>query len=64
MHKKSYIWKSFGSQRFDDCQKLLKSAEKYFYSTFLLFWAKLCKKKLFLVRSEISELLVNTLTSD
>ena len=45
-------------------QKLLKSAEKYFYSTFSSCAAKLSKKKIFLVRSEILGLLVNMLTAN
>ena len=41
MHKRAFVWKSFGSERVNESEKLLKSAEKYFYSTFSSFWAKL-----------------------
>ena len=55
--------KPFRSDRLNDSQKLLKSAEKYFYPTFPSFWPKLSYKKLFLIRSEILGLLVNTLNA-
>ena len=38
--------------------------KKYFYPTFSLFWANLSQKNSFLVRSEISRMLVNTLTGN
>ena len=51
--------KTFGSERVNESQKLLKSAEKYFYPTFSSSWAKLSWKNSFLVRWEILGLLVN-----
>ena len=48
----------------DESQKLLKSAEKQFYTTFLSFWAKLSYNNSLLVRCEILGLLVNTLTTN
>ena len=42
-------------QKINESQKLLKSTEKYFS----LSWAKVSKKKWFLVKSEILGLLVN-----
>ena len=35
MHKRSCLWKIYGSERVNESLKLLKSAEKYFYATFL-----------------------------
>ena len=64
MHKRSSFWKPFGSQRVNESQKLLKSAEKHFYPISSLFWAKLSWIKSFLVRSETLGPLVNTLTGD
>ena len=64
MHNRACFWKPFGSERVNKSQKLLKSAEKYFYPTFSSFWAKFSWKKLFLIRSEILGLLVNTLTAN
>ena len=64
MHNSSSFWKSFGSECVNESQKLLKSAEKYFDSSFSSLWPKLSLKKLFLIRSDISELLVNTLTAN
>ena len=49
------------NSRKQQSQKLRKSAEKYFYTTFSSFWANQVKP--FLVRSEILGLLVNTLTA-
>ena len=49
---------------FNESQKLLKSAVKYFYPTFSSFWANLSLKKSFLVRSEILGLLLNRLTAN
>ena len=57
MHIKACYWKPFGSESVNESQKLLKSAEKYFYLTFSSIWAKLSQKKLFLIRSEILGLL-------
>ena len=56
--------KPFGKERVNEPKKFLKSGEKYFYPTFSWFWAKLSQKKLFLIKSEISGLLVNTLTGN
>ena len=64
MYNRDYFWKPFGSERVSESQKALKSAKKYFYPTFWSFWAKLNLKKLFLIRSEILRLLVNTLTAN
>ena len=64
MQNKACFWKSFGSERVSESQKLLKSAQNYFYPTFSSFWAKLSWKKLFLITSEILELLVNSLTAN
>ena len=40
MHNRACFWKSFGSESVNDSQKLLQYAEKNFYPTFSLFWAK------------------------
>ena len=64
MHNRAFFWKPFRSERGNGSQKLLKIAEKYFDSSFYLFWAKLSYKKLFLIRSDISGLLVNMLTAN
>ena len=64
MHNRICFWKSFGSERVNESQNLLQSAEKNFYPTFLLFWAKLSEKKLFLIRSENLGRLDNTLTAN
>ena len=61
IHKRSSFWKSFASEHVYKSQKLLKSAEKYFYPTFSSFWGKLSWKKSLLVRSEILGLFVNTM---
>ena len=61
MHNSDCFWKPFGSERVNEPQKLLKSAEKHFYPTFSSFWAKLSWRKLFLTKYEILRLLVNTL---
>ena len=63
MHSKACFWKPFGSESVKESQKLLKSAEKYFYPTFSSFWVKLSKKKFFLIGSEILRLFDNTLTA-
>ena len=62
MHKRPSFWKLCGSERVKDSVKLFKSAKKPFYPNLAALWVKLSKKKLFLVRSEILGLLVNTLT--
>ena len=64
MHNRSCSWKLFGSERVNECQKQLKSGEKDFYLIFSSFCAKLNYKKLFLIRSEILGLLVNTMTAN
>ena len=64
MDNRAGFLKHFGSERVNECQKLLKSAEKYLGPTFPLFWAKLSQENLFVKRSEISGLLVNTLTAN
>ena len=52
----------FGSQRIDEYQTLLKSAGKHFYPNFTLIQETLSWKISPLVRSEILELFVITLT--
>ena len=64
MHQKACLQKRFGSERVNELQKLLKSEENYFDSTFSSLWAKLSDKKLFLIISKILWLLVNTLTAN
>ena len=61
MHNRDFFWKPFASERVNESQKLLKSAEKYFHPLFSTFWAILSFKKLFLIRSDILGLVVNTL---
>ena len=62
MHNRASSWEAFLSERINCFQKLLKSSKKFFYLTLYSLWAKLSKKKFFLIRSEILGLLVNTLT--
>ena len=62
MDNRASFWKPFGSERVNQSQKLLTSAEKYFYRTFSSFRAKFSYKKLVSIRSEILGLLDNTLT--
>ena len=64
MHNRDCFRKSFGSERVNESEKLLKSAERYFFSIFSSFREKLSFKKLFLIRSETLGLLVNTLTAN
>ena len=64
MNNRDFFWKPFGSKHVNESQKLLKSAEKYFYQTFSSFWSKLSWKKLFFIRSEILALLDNTSTAN
>ena len=64
MHSKADFWKLFGSESVNESQKLLESAEKYFYPTFSSFLAKLSPRKLFLIRSEILGGLDNNLTGN
>ena len=63
MRKRSFFWKPFGSERVNESEKLLKSAEKYFYPSFSLFWAYLTSEAPFQVRYQILGLLVKTLTA-
>ena len=62
MHQWALFWKHFLSERINYFQKLLKSSERYFYLSLPSFWVKLGKKKIFLIKSQILGLLVNTLT--
>ena len=64
MHNRACFWKPFCSERVNEPQKLLKSAEKYFYLTFSSCWDRLSQKKLFLIRSEILDLLDNMLSAN
>ena len=64
MLSRASFWKPFGSERVNESQKLLKSAEKYFYPTLSWFWTKLSWEKLFLIRSMILGLFDNTLTAN
>ena len=64
MQKRGSFWKPFRSERISQSQKLLKSAKKDFYANFSSFWTKLNYEKLFLLRSDIPGLLVNTLTTN
>ena len=64
MHNMDCFWKSFGSELLMEFQKLLKSAEKHFYPTLSWFWGILSLKELFLIRSKILGLLVNTLAAN
>ena len=64
MHHRDNVWKPFGSERVNESKKFQKSAEKYFYPTFSSFWVKLSLIKLFLIRSEIVGLLLNTLNAN
>ena len=64
MYHGNCFLKPFGTERVSESQKLMKSAEKHFYPTFSFLRAKLSLKKLFLIRSEILGLLVNTLTAN
>ena len=64
MPNSSCFWKLSGSERVNESQKLLQSAKKYYYPNFSSLWTKSCKKKLFLIRSQILGLLENTLTTN
>ena len=64
MHRRACFWKPSDSERVNESQKLLTSAEKYFYPTFSSFPARLSHRKLFFIRSETLGLLVNTLTAN
>ena len=63
MYNRAYFGKPFGTERVNESQNLLKSAEKYLYPTFSSHWAKLSSKKLFLIRSEMRGPLDNTFTA-
>ena len=63
MSKRSFFRKRFGNQSVNWSQTLLKSARQRFYSTAPLIWDKRSWKMLFLVRSKISGLFDNTLTT-
>ena len=63
-HNRACFWKPFGSARVNESQKLLKSAEKYFYPTFFSFWAKLSQKRLISIKCDILGLFDNTLTGN
>ena len=54
----------FASERVNESLKLLKSAQKYFYYTFLSVSGNFQSKKAFLFRFEIIGLCVNTLSAD
>ena len=54
----------FGNQRVQEFQTLSKSARHHYYPIVPLIWDKLSWKKCRLVRFEILELFVNTLTTD
>ena len=62
MHNRACFGKPFRSERVNESENLLTSAEMYFYRTFLWFWARLSYKKLLVIRSEILELLDIKLT--
>ena len=64
MHNRACFWKPFGSERVNESQKLLKSAEKYLYPTFSSFLGTLSQKKLFLIRSDILGQLDNKYTGN
>ena len=54
----------FGNQRVQEFQTLSKSARHHYYPIVPWIWDKLSWKKCRLVRFEILELFVNTLTTD
>ena len=64
MDNRDCFWKPFVSECVNESQKLLKSSEKYFSPTFSSFSAKLSLEKLFLIRSEILGMLLNTLIAN
>ena len=64
MPNRASFWRPLGIERVSESQKLLKSAEKYFDSSFSSFCAKMSYKKVFLMRYETLGLLVNTLTAN
>ena len=64
MPNRASFWRPLGIERVNKSQKLLKSAEKYFDSTFSSFCVKLSYKNVFLIKYENLGLLVNTLTAN
>ena len=54
----------FNSQHGNGCQTLLRSARNNFYTTNPLIWDRTSRDRLVLVKSEVLEQLVNTLTAD
>ena len=64
MHNRGSFCRPLGIERVSESQKLLKSAEKYFDSTFSSFCVKLSYKKVFLIKYETLGLFVNTLTAN
>ena len=62
--KKSCFWKPFCSERVNESQIVLKSAENCFYQGFASLWEKVTSKKIFLIKFEFLGVLVNTLTTD
>ena len=63
MHTRASFWTLFLSELVNEPQKAFKSAEKSFYPTFRWFWAKLCERKLFFIRSEILGLFDHRVTA-
>ena len=63
MYNRAYFGKRFGTERVNESQNLLKSAEKHLYPAFSSFWAKLSSKKSFLIRSEMIGPLDNAFTA-
>ena len=63
MYNRAYFGKPFGTERVNESQNLLKSADEYLYPTFSSFSANLSSKKLFLIRSEMIGPLDNTFTA-
>ena len=64
MSKRCCFRTSFGKQRVNGFQTLLKSARHHYYHIFPLIRDKLGWKKPALVRTEILRLFVSTLTAD
>ena len=64
MSKTSCFRTPFRNQRVHEFQTLSKSARHHYYPIVPWIWDKLSWKKCRLVRFEISELFVNTLTTD
>ena len=64
IHKRSCLWKPFGSEPVNESQELLKSKRKYFCPTVGSCSASLRWKKNFSVKSEILGLLVDRLTAN